>query len=292
MKKIFFLNAFLILVLLPVCSSATSSSILCSFKIGVGDLPTLEVIVPKPKIIFPKPGAKINSAAIINGTGLPGNDVELHVESTYTGGKNDFGTYILKVGPDGKWQSGELYFWLPTESADAKFNISAVQMDNQGKRSEPENMSVLPGNDILHIQNAMFESQIETLPAPRGGGEIIVKERNISPASENLETPEVISPKNNSILTGKQDIQLVGKGIPGAEVRIGGEVQYTGSNLYYQQDFSLSAVVGPDGLWVTKKIDPNLPDWAKDITYTFNIMQIKGENSYSWPFDLFLRQKL
>lgn len=292
MKKIFFLNAFLILMLNLVCSSATSFSILSSFDNSSGNSPALEVIVPKPKIVFPNIGTKINSPVVITGTGLPSNDVELHLESSYSGGKNDFGTYILKVGPDGKWQSGELYCWLPTESADAKFNITAVQLDNQGKRSEPDNLSVLPGNDILHVQNAMFESQIETLAAPRGGGEIIVKERSISPPTENLESPQVISPKNNSILTGKQDIQLVGKGIPGAEVRIGGEVQYTGSNLYYQQDFSLSAVVGPIGLWVTNKIDPNLPDWAENITYTFNIMQIKGEKAYSWPFDLSFRQKL
>lgn len=295
MKRIILRSVFLIFMLLPVWSPAAPFSILNNFDILYiqgGSTADLNFIVPRPKIVFPKMGAKINSPTVINGTGLPGNDVELHVESNYKGGKNDFGTYILKVGPDGKWQSEELLFWLPAEMVDASFNITAVQLDNQGNRSDSLNMNFLPGKDIMQIQNPLLETQIETLPAPRGGGEIIVKERSISPPLENLEAPEVISPKNNSILTGKQVIQLVGKGIPGADVRISGEVRFTGKDLNYEQDFTLSAVVGPDGFWVTNKIDPSLPDWGQDITYRFIVMQQTGEKAYSWPFVFLVRQKL
>lgn len=248
---------------------------------------------PKPNFTSHKNNDRISSSPTIKGSGVSGNQIELHVIAEFKSGKKDFGTFTIPVKENGTWILQALSLWLPENTENPTFVLSAVQVDSDGKRSVEEKITLLPESDFVTLENSVLGNAGKDLPPAQntGIGEVIVRGRSFYSPNDTLSQPKVIFPSPLGVITGMTDIQFIGEGVPGATVEIDLEIYYT-KKYNFENDVKLSAVVNDDGIWVAPYIDPKIPEKAINVFYRLWLVQIAPNGGRSWMKTEVIHQKL
>lgn len=248
---------------------------------------------PKPNFTSHKNNGRISSSPTIKGSGISGNQIELHVVAEFKSGKKDFGSFTIPVEENGTWASEVLSLWLPENAENPTFALSAVQVDQNEKRSAAEKITLLPESGFVTLENSVLGNAGKDLPPAQntGIGEVIVRGRSIYSPNDTLSQPKVLYPSPDGVITGMSDIQFIGEGVPGATVNIDLEIYYT-KKYNFENDVKLSAVVNEDGIWVTPYIDPKIPKKATNIFYRLWLVQTAPNGVRSWLTTEVIYQKL
>gem|GEM_PF-5654618 len=207
---------------------------------------------PAPTITSPTDNARVRSPLTIKGTAGKGNQVEVTVKSTFTGGEQHLGTFTVRANSSGKWQTTPINLSAPSGARNIKYVVSALQMTD-GKKSLSTSIQLSPLGIIVPM-----------------------------PMPQIVPVPQVTQPHSNAKVNSPFSVR--GTGITGDKVRVNviaswkERVGFTTKSGH--RDLGTHTVnVDTHGKWQTPHFTLNTSGRAYDIQYTIQAVQLSGSKT-------------
>lgn len=245
-------------------------------------------LLPAPNITEPKNGAQVDSMLRLKGKGLQNVMIEFSIiAKSDTNEEHDLGFYRVKTDPNGDWESSQIRLWTPFETNDIKYQIEAVQFDEDSGESKKRRIT-------LHSKKQARLNTTATIAQPRSIDKNKIN-RKLSPkdatAFEAPSKPLQISPQPGEVIS-HGPIQFLGTGTAGNKVVTSVSYRYFVNGRVEINSSILTSNVDQSGVWRTPIKDFGIPDNAYDIQYSVTNHQVTAKNKKSEMEALSFKQKL
>lgn len=168
-----------------------------------------------PKLTSPKSNEQVSSPIIIKGTGLQNTPIEINMQSTYTGGKQDLGVFRTTSDAKGNWQTTPINLWAPEDVKNVSYLITATQFDEDNGPSREASVTAVPKQGKIMLVNSR-PSLVQAKIKPKLTS---MSKPNIEPIDLGpVDKPIIITPTNGSISRDGR-FQIMGTGTHGHKVK-------------------------------------------------------------------------